>query len=255
MRLIRVLDWGLTGIGQYLVLARRQTPQGRFLDATWPGYAGVLTALAPRRFAAAINQAPRVPISGVGWLDEALGRIRMLRLDGAIPAAHLLRRVCETARDYADAVAMLADESVLLAMPALFTLAGLRRGEACVIEGLGRRRRLHGATPDGFTVGVANAWLNDDWPGVPRRHAVEWSATASPRENNHVRRNAICTVQGGAFSGAADLAPPVLNGHTVLVASANAASGVMILEALDLVAGAGPIPRVVARCELQAIEA
>jgi hypothetical protein len=256
MRLIRVLDWGLTGIGQYLVLARHQTPHGPFLDPTWPGYAGVLTALAPRRFAAAINQAPRVPISGSRWLDEAWGRARMLRLDGAIPAAHLLRRVCETARDYADAAAMLADESVLLAMPALFTLAGLARGDACVIEGLGRQRRVHGAAAaDRLTVGVANAWLNGDWPGVPRRHAVEWSATASPRENNRVRRNAICAMQGGAFSGAADLAPPVLNGHTVLVASANAATGAMIVEALDLVAGAGPIPRVVARRELQAIEA
>src|SRR5574341_629686 len=54
MRLIRVLDWGLAGIGRYLVLARHQTRHGAFLNATWPGYAGVLTAMAPGRFAAAI---------------------------------------------------------------------------------------------------------------------------------------------------------------------------------------------------------
>jgi hypothetical protein len=256
MRLIRVLDWGLTGIGQYLVLARHETPHGPFLDPTWPGYAGVLTALAPGRFAAAINQAPRVPISGARWLDEAWGRARMLRLESAIPAAHLLRHVCETAPDYTGAAAMLADESVLLAMPALFTLAGAARGEACVIEGLGRLRRVHrAAAADGFAIGVANDWLNGDWPGVPRRHAVEWSSSASPRENNRVRRRAICALQAGAFSGAADLAPPVLNGHTVLVASANAATGAMIVEALDLAPGAGAMPRVVARRELQAIEA
>lgn len=39
----------------------------------------------------------------------------------------------------------------------------------------------------------------------------------------------------------------MLNGHTVLVAAMNAASGAMTVEALDHVAEAGPIPQVVAR--------
>jgi hypothetical protein len=247
---------GLAGIARYLVLARHQTPNGAFFDPAWPGYAGVLTALAPGRFAAAINQAPRVPISGARWLDEGWGRLRMLRGEGAIPAAHLLRRVCGEARDYASAQAMLADERVMLAMPALFILAGVGRGEACVVEALGRQRRVHRASAaDGFTIGVANDWLNSDWPGVPRRHAVEWSREASPRENNSVRRSAVCALQAGAFSGAANLAPPVLNGHTVLVVSANAAGGAMTVEALDLAPGAGPIPRVVARRALRDLEA
>src|SRR5258708_25509700 len=59
MRLIRVLDWGLTGIGQYLVLARHQTPHGPFLDPTVPGYARALTALAPPPSAAAVHQPTR----------------------------------------------------------------------------------------------------------------------------------------------------------------------------------------------------
>ncbi len=33
-------------------------PAGDFLNVTWPGFAGVLTAVAPGRFAASINQAP-----------------------------------------------------------------------------------------------------------------------------------------------------------------------------------------------------
>lgn len=251
-RLIRVLDWGLTGIGRHVVIARQESACGPFYNATWPGFVGVLTAMAPGRFAAAINQAPRLPIFGPRWLDEVAGRWRMLRHEGAIPAAHLLRRVFDEAADYEAALAMLADERHLLAMPALFTLSGTAGDEACVIEAIGRQRRVHRAQAgDGFTIGVANDWLSGDLAGVPRAHAVEWSATVSPRDNNRIRRSAVCALQQGRFAGAVDLAAPVLNSHTVMVAAANAASGEMMVEALDPVPGAGPLPRVVARRELR----
>lgn len=129
---------GLTGIGRHLVLARFATPLGPFISATWPGYADVLTAMAPGRFAAAINQAPRLAASGIGPVDDVLNRLRMLRLEGALPAPHLLRRVCETAPDYGAALAMLADERIKLAMPALFILSGVARGEGAIVEALGR---------------------------------------------------------------------------------------------------------------------
>jgi hypothetical protein len=247
-RMIRVLDWGLQGIGRYALLGRHTTRHGPFYNATWPGFAGVLTAMAPGRFAAAINQAPRVPILGPRWVDEVIGRFRLLGRRDVLPAAHLLRRVFEEARDYDAAVAMLMDPSVALAVPALFTLSGVAPEQSCVIEALARERRLHRAVAaDGFAIGVANDWLSGDLVGVPRAHALEWSATAHPRDNNRVRRGAVCALQQGAFSGAADLAPPVLNGHTVLVASANARTGEMIVECLDPRPGAGPLPRVVAR--------
>jgi hypothetical protein len=251
-RLIRVLDWGLTGIGRHVVIARHESASGPFYNATWPGYAGVLTAMAPDRFAAAINQAPRQTILGPRWIDEVLGRLRLLQQEGTIPAAHLLRRVFEEARHYDAALAMLADERHVLAMPALFILSGTTSDEACVIEAIGRERRIHRARPaQGFTVGVANDWLSPDLAGVPRRHAAEWSATLSPRDNNRVRRDAVCALQKGRFGGAADLAAPVLNSHTVMVAVANAATGEMMVEALDPLPEAGPLPRVVARRELR----
>ena len=55
----RTLDWPFPGPGQ----AGRgdppaAAPAGDFLNVTWPGFAGVLTAVAPGRFAASINQAP-----------------------------------------------------------------------------------------------------------------------------------------------------------------------------------------------------
>jgi hypothetical protein len=255
-RLIRVLDWGLKGIGRYVVLARHEGAQGAFYSATWPGFAGVLTAMAPGRFSAAINQAPRVPMFGRRWLDEIAGRVQMLHGGGTIPAAHLLRRIFEEARDYRDAQAMLADARHFVAVPALFTLAGIAPDESCVIEAIGCERRLHLARArDGFTIGAANAWLSDDLAGKPRAHAPEWSKGVSPRENNRVRREAICAIQRSPFTGAADLAPPVLNSHTVLVAAANAATGEMIIEALDRAPGAAALPRVVARRALRHAEA
>jgi hypothetical protein len=39
-------------------VAHRYGPAGEFFDVTWPGAVGTLTAVAPGRFAAAINQAP-----------------------------------------------------------------------------------------------------------------------------------------------------------------------------------------------------
>src|ERR1700735_3284579 len=55
-RLIRLLDWGMPGLGRHVVVARRMTPGGPFDDVTWPGFVGTLTGSAPGRFAAAINQ-------------------------------------------------------------------------------------------------------------------------------------------------------------------------------------------------------
>lgn len=252
MRLIRVLDWGLHGIGRHVVIARQPSRHGVFYNATWPGFAGVLTAMAPRRFAAAINQAPRLSIFGPRWIDEVAGRVRMLRARQAIPAAHLLRRVFEEAGDYAEARRMLADEAQRLAMPALFTLAGMVPQEACIIEAIGQRRRIHdAAADDGFTIGIANDWLSEDLPGEARAHALDGAGTISPRENNRARRSIICALQRGAFAGAAGLVPPVINSHTVMVVSANPAMGEMTVEALDPIPGVTPVPHVVARRALR----
>ena len=56
--LARTLDWPFPGLGRYLEIARMQGPAGMFDNVGWPGYVGALTASAPGRFAAAINQAP-----------------------------------------------------------------------------------------------------------------------------------------------------------------------------------------------------
>ena len=53
---------------------------GEFINVSWPGYAGTLTASAPGRFAAAINQAPLRRRTRKPWLrpyDLAANALRM----------------------------------------------------------------------------------------------------------------------------------------------------------------------------------
>src|SRR5260370_27376320 len=95
------------------------------------------------RFSAAINQGPRVPVLGLQLLDDIVTHLRVLRSRGVVPAAHLLRRTFEEAADFAAAVAMLPDQTVAVAMPALFTVAGVETDEFCLIAAWGPARRLH----------------------------------------------------------------------------------------------------------------
>ena len=95
--LVRVLDWRTPGLGRYIVAADVDGASGRFVTLTWPGYTGVLQAMAPGRFAAAINQAP-MPRRGGGFmpLDWFANKVDVWRSRDATPA-HLLRDVFEQA--------------------------------------------------------------------------------------------------------------------------------------------------------------
>ena len=247
-RMIRVLDWGLPGIGKHLVIGRHASDHGGYLNVTWPGYAGILTAMAPGRFSAAINQAPRQAPTGLRWLDEAIVHLAMYRRPGTIPAAHLLRKVFEEAPDYAAALAMLSEGAYELAMPAIFTLSGAAPGEGAIVEAIGRKRIVtRSDKAQGGIIGVANDWLSPGLPGAARDNALAWSTNTTVEANNAERRETACRLQLSPFAGVADLKPPILNGHTVLVASANAATGMLEVEALDQGGDRLSLPRVVAR--------
>src|SRR5215475_4632133 len=74
----RTLDWPFPGLGRLVEVARQRGPAGEFLNVTWPGFAGALTAVAPGRFAAAINQAPmrrQTKADWLLWLDYALSAV------------------------------------------------------------------------------------------------------------------------------------------------------------------------------------
>ncbi|MGH6869876.1 MAG: hypothetical protein ACREHE_00080 [Rhizomicrobium sp.] len=130
-RLRRVLDWPFPRLGELAVVAQQDGPAGDFFNITWPGANGAFHAMAPGRFAAAINQAP-MRRHGAGYAGDWLkNRLDAGRATGW-PAAHLLRHVLETAPDYRAAKAMLSEAP--LAVPAIFILSGLNARQGCVIE-------------------------------------------------------------------------------------------------------------------------
>ena len=158
-RLVRLLDWPIHGLGGAIVVARQQSSVGPWFNITWPGFVGVLTGMAPGRFAIAYNQAPIRSVTGLWPLDWVIERLR-LGSRRAIPATHLIRRVFETCTDFAAAHAMLKETPI--AYTGLFTLAGAG-GEAAIIERAEDEAFVHqgpGAVP--------NQWLNPDWRGHPR---------------------------------------------------------------------------------------
>lgn len=57
-RLRHTLGWPFPGLGRLGEVRRQCGAAGECLNVTWPGFVGVLTAVAPKRFAASINQAP-----------------------------------------------------------------------------------------------------------------------------------------------------------------------------------------------------
>jgi hypothetical protein len=155
MRLLRTLDWQLDGLGRHVVVLRATGPAGSWWSATWPGFAGALTAMAPGRFAVALNQAKAFHGRIAAALEWPVLRLRMLA-SAALPPSHLLRRACEEAPDYAAAVRLLAETPVCL--PAFITVAGTKPGEGCVIERASRRAYVHPAPTT-----CANHWR---FPGL-----------------------------------------------------------------------------------------
>jgi len=239
VRMIRVLDWGLSGMGRHAIIAKHTTEHGPFYNATWPGYAGVVNAMAPGRFCAAINQAPRVPILGFRVIDDMIARLRIFHSRNTTLASHLLRQVFESAPDYEAAVTMLMDRQVALSAPALFTVSGVAPDEGCVIEAFGQERRLHLASHSACGIlGVANQWLSPDLEGRARNESITAAPTLDAESNNQVRREMVAALQKGDFGGSRDLREPVLNSMTVMVMIANAATGDLSVEALDPPPGA-----------------
>lgn len=169
-RLLRVLDWRLAGLGRNVVVALQRGPAGDFVNITWPGYIGVVTAVAPGRFAVAINQPPMMSWGATRPVDWAIGRARLWRSD-ALPPSHLLRLVCETCATYADAKRLLSEAA--LCLPAFFIVAGATQGEGCVIE-----RAPSRAAICEMPAAAANHWVGLVLPGRP---AAGTAASASPK--------------------------------------------------------------------------
>ncbi len=156
-RLFRTLDWPFRGLGDRVEVVRLSGPAGDWVTATWPGVLGALHGAAPGRFAAALNQAPEQRETGLRGADWAASKLRLMRRP-ALPPAHLLRRVFETAPDFDTALAALRDTPV--STPVIFTLAGIRAGETVVIERTERSAatRAEAIAANHFEAGHGRRW-------------------------------------------------------------------------------------------------
>lgn len=219
-RLRRTLDWPFPGLGRLVEVRRQRGAAGEFLNVTWPGFVGVLTAVAPARFAVSINQAPmrrRWRMPALLWLDYALNALSGLRGTGRLPPEHLLRHVFETSTSFDEARHLL--ETVPVARPVLFMLVGTQPGERIVIE----REEMRARTYRDDTV-FANDW---------RERSSRWRPRAcgdgAPVENNIRRRAALAAWTGRDAEDFAWVATPVLNACTRLSVEMCPATGQLTL--------------------------
>ena len=204
-----------------------QGAAGEFFNVTWPGYVGVLTALAPGRFGASINQAPmrrRTHLRFLRPFDLAANGLSTLVRQRSIPPDQLLRFVFEEADDYAEARRML--EMTPIARPAIYTLVGCHKGERCVIE----------RTEDDFETrtddhGAANDWLESQ-PAMGGPHQREPGAELHLRAGRGKKPRAARGA--GAVAAARSrrdsfgwVAPPVLNPYTRIAVEMCPARGVL----------------------------
>jgi hypothetical protein len=238
--LARTLDWPFHGLGRHMEVARMQGPAGEFYNVTWPGYVGVLTASAPGRFAAAINQAPLWRRTSAPWLrlfDLALNALCTWHIRFC-PPDHLLRQVFETCRNFGEAKERL--ESTPIARPAIFTLIGCTPGERCVIE-----RTEQGFVSRGEETSAANDWLRGRKPWEARV-AAKFLLTSSYEEaaaNSRRRREALSAWQQPfARAQLAWVVPPVLNPFTRCAIEMCPARGILRVAGYELEAGS-ELPR------------
>lgn len=211
LRMLRVLDWRLEGLGRHVVVARISAEAGPYYDVTWPGAVGVLTAMAPGRFSAAIHQAP-MRRHGLTALGDWMKNRALVWQRRALTPAHLLRHVFETCRDYTAARQALAETP--LALPVVFLLAGTRPDETCVIERTEDDALIH----DGAGV-AGNCWRQAD--------AFNAHAWSSRGYENDARIRCLAGVRGQPVRGFDWVVPPVLNPDTRLAVHANPAAGTL----------------------------
>ncbi len=212
-RLVRVLDWRTDGLGRNVLAARVAGHTGPFVTLTWPGYTGVLQAVAPGRFAGALNQAPMRKAMGNYYLDWAANRRRVWTMPHATPA-HLLRSVFERAETYHHAKDMLTKTPI--SSPAIFSLAGVEAHETCVIERQETDARVH----PGSQV-AANHW-----------HAIGWTGHARGNDSGG-RACQMAHVSTALDPALPWLAEPILNPTTRLVMIADAKSGRFLAQGYE----------------------
>jgi hypothetical protein len=246
--LARTLDWPFPGLGRHADVVRAKGPAGEYFSITWPGYAGVLTAMAPCRFSACINQAPMWRRTRHPWLriyDLAANALYTWVSIRHMPPDQLLRQVFETCESYAAAKSVL--ENTPVARPVIYTLVGCALGERCVIE----------RTENGFVAREENTSAANDWvPSRPKweaRIAATRFLTWSPAEaaaGSRDRQDALAGWRGLLSRRSFDwVTPPVLNPYTRLAVTMSPARAILRVAGYEMTP-AGLPEQVTQVCEI-----
>ena len=233
--LARTLDWPFPGLGRHVEVAWKAGPAGDFYSATWPGYVGALSAMAPGRFAACVNQAPLYRRTQHPWLRPYDFAANALRTWGIrhIPPDQLLQQVFETCKDFAAARRSL--ETIPIARPVIYTLIGGAAGERCVIE----RTEEGFATREDETA-AANDWLRaaPHWEGRMRADLILSCSYQEAGDNSRKRRETLADFSGSlAHDCFAWICEPVLNPYTRIAVEMCPARGIMRVVGYDVVPG------------------
>jgi hypothetical protein len=246
--LIRTLDWPFLGLGRYAEVAHMQGAGGDFFSVTWPGYVGALTAMAPSRFAACVNQAPMRRRTAHRYLracDFAANAFAIWRSDDLMPSDQLLRRTFELCADYCAARRML--ETAPVARPVIYTLVGCAANERCVIE----RTETDFMTREDETC-AANDWVpcRPGWEGRIGTRRFLSSSLADAANYSRARRDALKAWDGVLATPTFDwVREPVLNPYTRLAVAMCPASGLLRVVGYDKTDAIVPEP-VTLVCEI-----
>jgi hypothetical protein len=246
--LIRTLDWPFHGLGRHAEVARMRGAAADFFSVTWPGYVGALTAIAPFRFAAAVNQAPMRRRTKHRWLrpyDFAANVRTAWRSADRMPPDQLLRRTFELCEDYAAARRML--ETTPVARPVIYVLIGRVPRERCVIE----RTETAFTTRENET-SAANDWVpcRPGWEGRIGTRRFLTSSFAEAAGFSRARRDSLDRWDGACTAANFDwVREPVLNPYTRLAVAMCPAAGLLRAIGYDRAGELLPEP-VTAICEI-----
>jgi hypothetical protein len=239
--LIRTLDWPFHGLGRYVEIAKMRGAGGDFFSVTWPGYVGVLTAMAPLRFAACVNQAPmwrRTSHRLLRAYDFAANVLGIWRCTDRMPPDQLLRLTFEECEDYRAARRML--EATPVARPVIYTLVGSAPGERCVIE----RTETEFITRESETC-AANNWVpaRPGWEGRIGTRRFLVSSFADAAGYSRARREALASWGGALAAQNFDwVREPVLNPYTRLAVAMCPARAILRAAGYEMAGDALPEP-------------
>ncbi len=178
---VRTLDWNVDGMGDATRIFNFHRKGRRFVVIGMPGLVGVLSGMVPSAFSATINWAPPAsnPFFYLGPLFQ-------------------LRHVLETCDSYEQAVATLT--ATRFSTSVFFTVCGVKRDEACVIEYIktnawgGRQCRVRKI--DGTPLAQSNHYQHPDFAGFNGAvDAKRSELLATSRERATTLKASLATVQ------------------------------------------------------------